>query len=83
MSEKITTKFKTIAVVGYTHSVSSDSYNPSAHGGVCLLQARRTPVGKLLGRRVNSNGRHNETSRSFELSESELKHWQAIAKSSR
>ena len=83
MSEKITTKFKTIAVVGFTRSVSSRSYNPSAHGGVCLLQARRTPAGKLLGRRVNSNGRHSETGESFELSESGLEHWQAIAKRSK
>lgn len=83
MSEKVTTKFKTIAVVCFTHSVSRKSPNPYAHGGVCFLQARRTPAGKLLGRRVNSNGRHSETGESFELSESGLEHWQAIANKSK
>lgn len=83
MSEKITTKFKTIAFVGFAGSVSRKSENRYAHGGVCFLQARRTPAGRLLGRRVNSNGLHREVGESFELHESTLEHWRAIAKRSK
>lgn len=78
MDSKITTKWQTIAIVGYTSSVSSDE-NRSAHGGVCLLQARQGANG-VLGRKVNSNGRHKEIGDSFELDAPRLAQWLEIAK---
>jgi hypothetical protein len=76
----ITTKWKTIATVGYSHSVSRDE-NRAAHGGVCHLQARKGVSG-ILGRRVNSNGRHEETGKAFELDTATLARWQRIAEAS-
>lgn len=73
----ITTKWKTIATVGYSHSVSRDE-NRAAHGGVCHLQARRGNNG-LLGRKVNTNGRHHETGEAFALDAATLAHWEKIA----
>jgi hypothetical protein len=78
---KITTKWTTVATVGYSSGVSRDE-NRSAHGGVCHLQARKGARG-ILGRKVNSNGRHTETSESFDLDQATLSHWELIAKSSR
>lgn len=78
---KITSKWTTIAVVGYTEAVSH-SQNRAAHGGVCLLQARRGSAG-LLGRKVNSNGRHDEIGESFPLDQERLAQWEKIAASSR
>jgi len=77
----ITTKWKTIATVGYSHSVSRDE-NRAAHGGVCRLQARKGANG-LLGRKVNANGRQEERGDSFELDAETLAHWVAIEKSTR
>lgn len=77
---KITTKWLTVAIVGYTSSVSRDE-NRAAHGGVCLLQARKGANG-ILGRKVNSNGRHEEKGESFDLDADTLAHWEKIAKSS-
>ena len=73
---KLTTKFKTIATVGYTGSVSRDE-NRAAHGAVCHLQARKTPTG-ILGRKVNTNGRHQEIGPSFSLDTETLAHWMTI-----
>jgi hypothetical protein len=74
--KKITTKYQTIAIVGYRCSVSHNE-NRAAHGAVCLLQARRGPHG-LLGRKINSNGRHQETGDSFPLDADTLAHWQRL-----
>lgn len=74
-------KWATMAIVGFTKSVSASDYNPAAHGGVCLLQARRSSKGEILGRKVNSNGRHRETSESFVLDAETLASWQRIAQS--
>jgi hypothetical protein len=77
---KLTSKFETVAVVGYSGAVSRDE-NRAAHGAVCLLQARRAKDG-LRGRRVNSNGRHCEIGESFELDTETLDSWERIAKQS-
>ena len=79
---KITSKFKTVAIVGYSGSVSSRNENRAAHGAVCLLQARRGANG-LVGRKVNSNGRHEEVGDVFELDEERLAEWDAIDKASK
>jgi hypothetical protein len=74
----ITTKWATIATIGFAGSVSRDE-NRSAHGGVCHLQARKGANG-LLGRKVNSNGRHSETGKAFDLDSETLAHWESIAR---
>jgi hypothetical protein len=79
---KITTKYTTIATVGYTSSVTTKNEIRSAHGGVCHLQARRGAKG-IIGRKVNSNGRHQEIGEAFELDADTLAHWERIAKSVR
>lgn len=79
---KITSKYTTIATVGYTGSVNSKRENRAAHGAVCHLQARKG-VNGLIGRRVNTNGRHQEVSEAFELDSDTLHHWECIAKASR
>ena len=78
---KITTKWTTVATVGYSSSVSRNE-NRSAHGGVCHLQARKGANG-LLGRKVNTNGRHEEKGEAFDLDADTLAHWESIAKASR
>jgi hypothetical protein len=78
----LTSKYKTIATVGYTGSVSRDE-NRAAHGAVCHLQARRAKDGSLLGRKVNTNGRHIETGDSFPIDARQLTEWERIAKSAR
>ena len=78
---KITTKWTTVATVGYRGSVSRDE-NRSAHGGVCHLQARKGANG-ILGRKVNTNGRHEEKGEAFALDAETLAHWESIAKASR
>ena len=75
---QISTRFTTIATVGYTSSVSRDE-NRSAHGGVCLLQARRNAKGEILGRKVNSNGRHQEIGAAFLLDSDTLAHWESMS----
>jgi len=78
----ITSKWQTVATVGYTGSVSRDE-NRAAHGGVCHLQARKGTTGILLGRKVNSNGRHEEIGEVFALDNNTLACWEEIAKASR
>lgn len=78
---KITTRWATIATVGYQGSVSRDE-NRAAHGAVCHLQARRGTAG-LLGRRVNANGRHEEVGKSFRLDADTLAHWESIERATR
>lgn len=78
---KLTSKYQTVATVGFSGSVSRNE-NRSAHGGVCHLQARRTKLG-MVGRKVNCNGRHTEIGESFPLDNDTLDHWIRIAKSSR
>lgn len=73
---KISSKWETVAVVGYSHAVSR-LQNPAAHGGVCLLQARKYK-GHIQGRKVNSNGRHQEVGETFLLDNNSLKHWENI-----
>lgn len=53
---KLTTKYQTVAKVGFRESVSPRNENRQAHGGVCLLQARLGRHG-VIGRKVNTNGR--------------------------
>jgi hypothetical protein len=82
MTMKITSKFQTVATVGFSCSVNSSNQNPAAHGAVCHLQARKTADG-IVGRKVNSNGRHSETGRSFPLDADTLAQWQRINRCSR
>lgn len=77
----ITSRYTTIATVGYTGSVTRNE-NRAAHGGVCHLQARRGANG-IIGRRVNTNGRHQEVGEPFDLDANTLTHWERIARSSR
>ena len=79
---KLTSKYKTIATVGYNGSVSRNE-NRAAHGAVCHLQARRNAAGQIVGRKMNSNGRHQETGEAFLLDEDTLAHWASIERSSR
>jgi hypothetical protein len=74
----INTKWQTVATVGFTGSVSRDE-NRSAHGGVCHLQARKGANG-TLGRKVNSNGRHDETGKAFDLDAETLAHWESMSR---
>jgi hypothetical protein len=74
---QINTRFTTIATVGYTGSVTRNE-NRAAHGGVCLLQVKRNAFGKAIGRKINSNGRHLEVSKPFELDAATLDHWFTI-----
>jgi hypothetical protein len=74
----ITTKWTTIATVGFSYSVGRHQ-NQAAHGGVCHVQAKKGSNG-MLGRRVNSNGRHSETGEAFELDAETLAHWESIAR---
>lgn len=78
----MTTKYQTICTVGYTGSVSRDE-NRAAHGAVCHIQARKASNGRILARKVNSNGRHQEVGESFEATAEQVAHWESIAKSQR
>jgi hypothetical protein len=77
MTFELSSKWQTVATVGYHNPVSRDE-NRAAHGGVCLLQARKGARG-TIGRKVNSNGRHEEIGTAFELASERLQHWQRIA----
>jgi hypothetical protein len=70
------TTWKTIAIVGYSGAVATPQ-NHDAHGGVCLLEARQGKAG-LLGRKVNSTGRHREVGKPFSLTADQLAQWQRI-----
>jgi len=78
----LTSRFKTIAIVGYSSCVNCNNRNGAAHGAVCLLQARRGENG-IIGRKVNSNGRHKEISEPFDLDKEILIHWERIARDSK
>lgn len=78
----ITTKWQTLAITGYCGSVSRNEER-RAHGGVCLLQVRRTKDGTTQGRKVNSTGRFKEIGEPFLLDDKTLANWQAIAKASK
>ena len=71
-----TTAWKTIAIVGYSGAVATPQ-NRDAHGGVCLLEARQGKAG-LIGRKVNSTGRHREVGKPFSLTADQLAQWQRI-----
>ena len=78
MTTTITTAWQTIAIVNYTGAVASPQ-NYDAHGGVCLLEARQGTKG-LLGRKVNSTGRHREVGKAFALTPDQLAQWQKLAR---
>lgn len=81
MTTKITKRWTTVATVGY-QSINAIRQNPSAHGGVCHLQARKGANGPI-GRKVNTNGRHDEVGESFALDADTLERWERIARDSR
>jgi hypothetical protein len=78
---KISSKYATICTVGYQGSVSRLE-NRSAHGAVCHIQVRRAN-GRMLARKVNANGRHQEVGESFEPTAEQVAHWESVAKASR
>lgn len=78
---KLTSKYQTICTVGYSGSVSRNE-NRAAHGAVCHIQARKAG-GRVLARKVNTNGRHQEVGEAFEPSADDLANWERIEKSSR
>jgi hypothetical protein len=78
MSTTINSTWQTIAIVNYTGAVATPQ-NYDAHGGVCLLEARQG-TRELLGRKVNSTGRHREVSKAFALSADQLAQWQKLAR---
>lgn len=77
----ITSKWKTVATVGYNGGVSRNE-NRAAHGGVCHLEARRSKGG-FLGRKTNSNGQHYEVGEPFPLDAETLARWESISAASR
>ena len=77
----ITSKYTTICTVGYTGSVSRNE-NRAAHGAVCRIQARKAS-GRILARKVNTNGRHQEVGEAFEPTADQLANWERIAKATR
>ena len=79
---KITGKYTTIATIGFSGSVNSSNENRAAHGAVCHMQARKGANG-IIGRKVNSNGRHQEVGEAFELDADTLAQWTSIEQSSR
>jgi hypothetical protein len=78
MNATINSTWQTIAIVNYTGAVATPQ-NYDAHGGVCLLQARQGTKG-MLGRKVNSTGRHRETGKAFILTPDQLTQWQKLAR---
>jgi hypothetical protein len=66
-------RWATAAIVGYTGAVSRDE-DRRAHGGVCLLQLRRSRSG-ILARKVNSNGRHEEIGTPWTPDAETVAHW--------
>lgn len=77
MATTITNKYTTICTVGYSGSVSRDE-NRAAHGAVCHIQVRKSS-GRILARKVNTNGRHREIGEAFEPTTIEIAHWESIA----
>jgi len=73
----LTNRWKTICILGFNGSVSREE-NRSAHGGVCLHQARQARDGRIMARKVNSNGRHEEVGETFEIDADRLAHWQSL-----
>ena len=72
-------KFKTVCFVGFTGGISTEYQNPMAHGGIKLCQARKVN-GRMEGRYVNTNGRHEEVGIPFDLTDDQYKHWVHISK---
>lgn len=79
MAIKLSTRLKTIAVVGFTAPVAQPE-NRAAHGGVCLLQAKKSKCGKIIARKINSTGMHLETGKPYEIDDEQLAHWQSLAR---
>jgi len=79
MAVRLTNRWKTVCIVGY-QSIATVCQNPSAHGGVCLCQARISGKNGRRGRKVNSNGRHEEIGYAFALDDQMLAHWEYLAK---
>ena len=79
MAVRLTNRWKTVCIVGY-QSIAAVDENPSAHGGVCMCQARISGKNGRRGRKVNSNGRHEEIGHAFALDDQMLAHWEYLAK---
>lgn len=74
---KLNSRWKTICTVGFRGSVSRDE-NRAAHGSVCHCQARVATDGSIMGREVNSNGRHEEVGEPYEIDDDRVNHWATI-----
>lgn len=79
---KLSNRFSTICIVGYTKSVGKYQ-EPRAAGGVTLCQARKAKNGKIFGKHINTNGKYVEEGESFELTTEELDHWVSIAQAAK
>ena len=79
MAVRLTNRWKTICILSYQGSVNRDE-NRAAHGGVCLYQARISGKNGRRGRKVNSNGRHEEIGDAFALDDQMLAHWESFDK---
>lgn len=82
LTTNLTARWKTIVALGYECSVSRNE-NRAAHGGVCLHQARLSKDGRIMGRKVNSNGRHEEVGEPFEIDADRVAHWESLDRASR
>lgn len=82
MTVKLTNRWKTVCIVGYQR-IATECENRHAHGGVCLCQARISGKNGRRGRKVNSNGRHEEIGYSFALDDKTLAHWEYLASQER
>lgn len=79
MATRLTNRWRTVCVVGY-HNIMTPCENRSAHGGVCLCQARISGKNGRRGRKVNTNGRHEEIGYSFALDDETLSHWEYLSR---
>jgi hypothetical protein len=79
MAMQLNHRWKTVCVVGY-QSIATECENRSAHGSVCLCQARISGKSGRRGRKVNSNGRHAEIGYSFALDDATLTHWEYLGR---
>lgn len=76
---KLTSRWQTICTIGFQGSVKCHQ-NRAAHGGVCHLQARRARDGRIMARRVNSNGRHEEIGGAYVTDAETIAHWRKLGR---
>ena len=80
---QLTSRFQTICRVAFSGSVNPYDENRAAHGGTCLCQARYAKDGRIMARKVNSNGRHKEIGKECEIDAEQLAHWELLESQTR